>query len=127
MGVLRSGVSCILVLGDGERGQVLAEVGGFDGDGWFGSEGRKGGCGSREVGGIGRRGRGAGGPDRVLAVTEEKQTDLTVTNEASPLPQLPVFTPLALHPLLRSSSLLFSNSDFFFSPFKSLFSPRDAL
>lgn len=126
--MLRSGVSCILVLGDGERGQVLAEVGGLDGDGWFGSEGRKGGRGgSREVGRIGRRGRGAGGPDRVLAVTEEKQTDLTVTNEASPLPQLPVFTPLTLHPLLRSSSLLFSTSDFFFSLSKVCLSPRDAL
>lgn len=49
--MLRWGVSCILVLGDGERGQVLAEVGGLDDDGWFGSEGRKGGR-----GGKGRRG-----------------------------------------------------------------------
>lgn len=32
-------MSCILVLGDEERGQVLAEVGGLDGNGWFGSEG----------------------------------------------------------------------------------------
>lgn len=30
------------------------------------------------------------GPDLVLAVMKEKQTDLTVTNEPSPLPQLPV-------------------------------------
>lgn len=79
--------------------------------------------------GAGEVGRGvAGGPDRVLAVTEEKQTDLTVTNEASPLPQLPVFTPLTLHPVLRSSSLLLSTSDFFFFLFKSLsFSPKCSL
>lgn len=44
--------------------------------------------------------------DRVLAVMEEKQTDLTVTNEPSPLPQLPVFTPLKLLPHLCSSSFL---------------------
>lgn len=48
--------------------------------------------------------RGLGcGPDLVLAVMKEKQTDLTVTNEPSPLPQLPVlFLPnsfLTLYPL----------------------------
>lgn len=70
----------------------------------------------------------AGGPDRVLAVTEEKQTDLTVTNEASPLAQLSVFTLLTLNPVLRSPSLLLSTSDFFFCPYKSFsFSPRRSL
>lgn len=57
----------------------------------------------------GRVGGGGGvfaASDRVLAVMEEKQTDLTVTNEPSPLPQLPVFTPLKLLPHLRSSSFL---------------------
>lgn len=101
---------------------MLAEVAGLDGDGWFGSEGgrkRRWICKGEGVGTGTEEGEGegrgvAGGPDRVLAVTEEKQTDLTVTNEASPLPQLPVFTPLTLHPVLRSSSLLLSTSDFFF-------------
>lgn len=49
--------------------------------------------------------RGLGcGPDLVLAVMKEKQTDLTVTNEPSPLPQLPVlclsnFLTLSLFPI----------------------------
>lgn len=48
--------------------------------------------------------RGLGcGPDLVLAVMKEKQTDLTVTNEPSPLPQLPVL-------FLSNSSLTISLS-----------------
>lgn len=48
--------------------------------------------------------RGLGcGPDLVLAVMKEKQTDLTVTNEPSPLPQLPVL-------FLSNSSLTLSLS-----------------
>lgn len=61
-----------------ERGQVLAEVGGeMVMGGWL----KNWGGGIRDWG---------SGPDLLLAVMEEKQTDLTVTNEPSPLPQLPV-------------------------------------
>lgn len=59
-----------------QQGQVLAEVGAYIAmGGWLRKEGKlRSGC----------------GPVRVLAVMKEKQTDLTVTNEPSPLLQLPL-------------------------------------
>lgn len=63
---------------------------------------------TRRIGGLGC------GPDLVLAVMKEKQTDLTVTNEPSPLPQLPVLF-LSNSSLPPSQRLPHSRTIFFLS------------
>lgn len=88
----------------------------MDGDGWLAED--RGGSGGRVC-----------GPDLVLAVMKEKQTDVTVTNEPSPLPQLPVLClsnsqsppPPShhfphVHPLLSPTVPNFFQSYFVFSP-----------
>ena len=54
------------------------------------------------------------GPDFVLAVMKEKETDLTVTNEPSPLPQLPVYCS-SQTPFSPSVTLPYSPTIFFLS------------
>lgn len=69
-------MGCILISSDWREGRCWQRLE----DRWWWVVGLR----TGRIGGLGC------GPDLVLAVMKEKQTDLTVTNEPSPLPQLPV-------------------------------------